>query len=106
MVALYLTYVSLLSLHAQVKNRTSNHGTFREGSHVMQFGTLALEKVKSKVLGEDVAYKQVADEVEATTTTLGVVEQREADMVSLLYSMRATPVGSDERVRPPHYPHV
>ncbi|XP_024364237.1 vacuolar-processing enzyme gamma-isozyme [Physcomitrium patens] len=83
-----------------VKSRTSNHNTYRTGSHVMQYGDVKLDVEElARYLGYDPANENVTkpelpEFLSAHTEILTHVDQREADLIHLRYKFRNAVKGS------------
>ncbi|KAG6541699.1 hypothetical protein Mapa_016964 [Marchantia paleacea] len=90
-----------------VKKRTSNHNTYRTGSHVMEYGDLAVHVDQLALyLGfdpanENVSFPALPDGVQSTngfTGTIGV-NQRDADMLHLWHKFSNAAEGSQRKTK-------
>ncbi len=86
----------LITVCIQVKERTSNHETYRTGSHVMQYGDINIDvEEMEQYLGFDPANENVTKPVLpgvnlASTLMAGkesAVNQRDADLLHLWHKV-------------------
>lgn len=71
----------------QVKARTSNYNTYNAGSHVMEYGNKSMKSEKLYLYqGFNPANANVTDNA-IRTTSVGVINQRDADLLFLWRSV-------------------
>ncbi|KAF3779308.1 Vacuolar-processing enzyme [Nymphaea thermarum] len=90
--------VNLFQQYLKVRTRTSNNGTYDSGSHVMQYG--------EKSIGEELLYLyqgfrtkplDVVTYAPEQSKPVGVVNQRDAGLLSLQHQYRNAKEGSKEK---------
>ena len=87
-----LSHETLLAQYQEVKNRTSQHGTYQQGSHVMQYGDVPIDtETCNHFMGPkaSAAFLQPVNDIYKNAA----VEQYEADIVSMRAVHEATPEG-------------
>ncbi|GAQ89237.1 vacuolar-processing enzyme precursor [Klebsormidium nitens] len=81
--------------YKMVRDRTSVYGTFQAGSHVMQYGELAIdEEDVAEYIGSDPANDKASRLVGAAQ---GSVLQRDADLLHLWHKYSNAPAGSQRK---------
>lgn len=87
-----LSHETLLAQYQEVKNRTSQNGTYRQGSHVMQYGDTPIDtETCNHFMGPkaSAAFLQPVNDIYKNAA----VEQYEADLVSMRAVHEAAPEG-------------
>lgn len=75
----------------QVKERTSNFNTYSIGSHVMQYGNTSIKTEKLYLYqGFDPATETFPPNELRNDTRMGVVNQRDADLLFMWHMVRWT----------------
>ncbi|KAG0456300.1 hypothetical protein HPP92_024088 [Vanilla planifolia] len=95
-----LTKETLNEQYERVKTRTSNQDTYQHGSHVMRYGDLGLgDERASLYIGSILANKNSTFiEDKFLSSNLGVVNQRDADLVYYWHKLHGSPDGSSEKL--------
>lgn len=84
--------------YAQVKERTSNYNTYNAGSHVMEYGNKSIKSDKLYVYqGFDPATENFPPNRINPKLPMGVVNQRDADLLSLWEMYKKLKEGTEEK---------
>ncbi|PSS04077.1 Vacuolar-processing enzyme like [Actinidia chinensis var. chinensis] len=86
--------------YTKVKERTSNYNTYNAGSHVMEYGN---KSIKSETLylyqGFDPATENLPPNKIHLDTRMDVINQRDADLLSLWQRYKRSEEGSEEKTK-------
>ncbi|KAG0456302.1 hypothetical protein HPP92_024090 [Vanilla planifolia] len=95
-----LTLETLNEQYERVRIRTSYYGTYQYGSHVMQFGDLGLGEEKASLYIGSIQSNKNSTFIEGNllSSTPGIVNQRDAELIYYWNKFQGSPDGSSEKL--------